>query len=99
VVLDAQTADIALPADRERVELIRDWVDGEDYLEAADAGAAATARYRAGEAWAVLSEGGLAEPGLYETDGTVVAEHPGLRLHGFQFTPDPATARPAGDGG
>jgi hypothetical protein len=47
----------------------------------------------------VLSEGGLAEPGLYETDGTVVAEHPGLRLHGFQFTPDPATARPAGDGG
>jgi hypothetical protein len=95
VVLDPQTADIALPAERDRLELVRDWVEGEDYLEAADAGAAATARFRdAGGAWAVLSEGGLEEPGLYETDGTVVAEHPGLRLHGFQFTPDPATARP-----
>src|SRR4051812_999430 len=95
VVLEAQTADIALPTERERLELVRDWVDGEDYVEAADAGAAAMARYRnAGSAWAVLSEGGLEEPGLYETDGTVVAEHPGLRLHGFQFTPDPATALP-----
>ena len=35
----------------------------------------------------MLSEGGLEAPGLYETDGTVVAETPGLRLHGFQFTP------------
>ncbi len=70
---------------------MRDWVEGEDYLEAADAGGAVTARFRAGGAWAVLSEGGLEEPGVYETDGTVVAEHPGLRLHGFQFTPDPAT--------
>lgn len=94
IVMDAQTADIALPADRERVELVRDWVDGEDYIEAADAGAAATPSFRAGGAWAVLSEGGLEEPGLYETGGTVVAEHPGLRLHGFQFTPDPGTARP-----
>jgi hypothetical protein len=93
VVLDAQTADIALPSDRDRLELVRDWVDGEDYVEAADAGGAASVEFRAGEAWAVLSEGGLEEPGLYETDGTVVAEHPGLRLHGFQFTPDPATAR------
>jgi hypothetical protein len=99
VVLEAQTADISLPADSERLELVRDWLPGEDYLEAADAGGAATARYRnAGSAWAVLSEGGLEEPGLYETDGTVVAEHPGLRLHGFQFTPDPATARPRPDG-
>jgi AhpC/TSA family len=95
VVLEPQTADIALPADRSRLELVRDWLEGEDYIEAADAGAAATARYRGGGAWAVLSEGGLEEPGLYETDGTVVAEHPGLRLHGFQFTPDPASARPA----
>jgi hypothetical protein len=94
VVLEPQTADIALPADRDRLELVRDWVEGEDYLEAADAGGAATARFRnAGGAWAVLSEGGLEEPGLYETGGTVVAEHPGLRLHGFQFTPDPATAQ------
>jgi hypothetical protein len=94
VVMEAQTADIALPADRGRLELVRDWVDGEDYIEAADAGGAATASFRAGGAWAVLSEGGLEEPGLYETDGTVVAEHPGLRLHGFQFTPDAGTARP-----
>jgi hypothetical protein len=93
VVMEAQTADIALPADRGRLELVRDWLDGEDYIEAADAGGAATASFRAGSAWAVLSEGGLQEPGLYETDGTVVAEHPGLRLHGFQFTPQPETAR------
>jgi len=97
IVLDAQTADIVLPGDIERVELVRDWTEGEDYLEAADAGGAATTQFRAGSAWAVLSAGGLEEPGLYETDGTVVAEHPGLRLHGFQFTPDPATARPADD--
>ena len=97
VEMEPQTADIALPLDRPRLELVRDWVDGEDYIEAADAGGAATCSFRAGGAWAVLSEGGLEEPGLYETDGTVVAEHPGLRLHGFQFTPDPATARPADD--
>ncbi len=29
------------------------------------------------------------EPGLYETDGTVTAEAPGLRLHGVQFAPLP----------
>jgi hypothetical protein len=95
VVLDPQTADIALPADRQRVEFVRDWLDGEDYVEAADAGGAATAQFRAGSAWAVLSGAGVEEPGLYETDGTVVADHPGLRLHGFQFTPDPRTIRPA----
>lgn len=98
VVLDAQTADIALPADRERVEFVRDWVDGDDYVEAADSGGAATAQFRAGGAWAVLSGAGVEEPGLYETGGTVVADDPGLRLHGFQFTPDPATARPRADG-
>jgi hypothetical protein len=99
VVLEAQTADIALPADRGRVELVRDWLDGEDYIEAKDAGAAATASFRAGGAWAVLSGGGLDQPGLYETDGTVVADHPGLRLHGFQFTPEPATARLGAESG
>jgi hypothetical protein len=36
----------------------------------------------------VLS-GAETEPGLYETDGDVVAESPGLRLHGMQFTPKP----------
>ena len=88
LVLEPQTADIALPADRERLELVRDWADGEDWIEAADAGAAASFEYRAGGAFAVLS-GGDREPGVYEVDGTVVAESPGLRLHGVQFTPLP----------
>ncbi len=83
VLLEPQTADVALPADRERLELVRDWIDGEDFVEAADAGAAATVEFTAGGAWAVLS--GPVEPGLYESEGTVVAEEPGLRLHGFQF--------------
>jgi hypothetical protein len=86
--LEPQTADIALPADRGRLKLVRDWTDGEDWIEAADAGASASARFHAGGAWAVLSGAGV-EPGLYETDGTVVAEEAGLRLHGFQFEPLP----------
>ena len=88
VLLEPQTADIALPADRDRLELVRDWTDGEDWIAAADAGAAASFSYSAGAAYAVLSEGGV-EPGLYEVDGTVEAESPGLRLHGVQFTPAP----------
>ena len=88
VLLEPQTADIALPADRERLELVRDWEDGGDYIEAADAGAAASFSFSAGGAFAVMS-GDEVEPGLYETDGTVEAESPGLRLHGVQFTPKP----------
>lgn len=84
-LLEPQTADVTLPGERGRLELVRDWTDGEDYIEAADAGGAATVEFTAGGAWAVLS--GPVEPGLYETDGTVVAPEPGLRLHGFQFTP------------
>lgn len=87
VLLAAQTAELGLPADRERLELVRDWTDGQDYIEARDAGAAATVSFDAGAAWAVLS--GPLFPGLYETAGTVVAEDPGLRIHGFQFTPRP----------
>jgi hypothetical protein len=87
VLLEPQTADIALPGDRDRLELVRDWEDGEDYLEAADAGAAASFSWTGGAAFAVLSGAGR-EPGLYETDGSVVAEDPGLRLHGVQFTPE-----------
>jgi hypothetical protein len=88
VQLEAQTADIALPADLARLELVRDWSNGDDFIEARDAGAAATVRsFSAGGAWAVLS-GGELEPGLYEVaDGTVVAGSPGVRLHGVQFTP------------
>jgi AhpC/TSA family len=88
VLLQPQTADIALPSDRERVTLVRDWTDGEDFVEAADAGAAASFTYTAGQAFAVLSGAGV-EPGLYETEGTVEAESPGRRLHGVQFTPAP----------
>jgi hypothetical protein len=85
-LLEAQTADISLPADRDRLELVRDWADGEDYLEAQHAGAAAVFSFRAAGAFAVLS-GAEVEPGLYKTDGRVEAESPGLRLHGVQFTP------------
>jgi hypothetical protein len=85
--MDPQTADVALPADAERVELSGRWAQGPDYVEAEDAGASARVGYRAGEAYAVLS--GTVEPGLHPTDGTVTADAPGLRLHGFQFTPLP----------
>jgi AhpC/TSA family len=91
VLLEAQTADIALPADRDRLELVRDWSEGEDWIEAADAGAAASFTFSGGGAFAVLS-GGEIDPGLYETAGTVEAESPGLRLHGVQFTPAPPAA-------
>jgi len=86
VLLEPQTADIVLPRDRDRLELVRDWTDGEDWIAAADAGAAANFSFTGGGAWAVLSGDGM-EPGLYEADGTVVADSPGLRLHGVQFTP------------
>ncbi len=80
------SAEVVLPDERARLELVRDWHDGEDWIEAADAGAAAKVEYDAGSAWAALS--GTVEPGLYELeDGTVVADDPGLRIHGFQFTP------------
>jgi hypothetical protein len=88
VLLRPQTADIALPAERDRLTLVRDWTDGEDWIEAADAGAAARFEFRAGEAYVVLSGADL-EPGLYESDGELVAQSPGLRLHGVQFTPLP----------
>jgi hypothetical protein len=85
--LEPQTADVTLPRDRGRVQLVRDWLDGEDYIEAADAGAGASVEFDAGGAFAVLS--GTVEPGLYETDGRIEAESPGLRLHAIQFTPKP----------
>lgn len=87
VLLEPQTAEIRLPADRERLELEGEWENGPDYIEARSEGAAAIASFRAGGAWAVLS--GTVRPGLHETGGRVSAEGPGLRLHGFQFTPIP----------
>ena len=88
VLMEPQTADIVLPRDRGRLELVRDWTDGEDWIAAADAGAAASFTFTAGQAFAVLSGDDL-EPGLYETGGTVTAESPGVRLHAVQFTPAP----------
>jgi hypothetical protein len=85
--MDPQTADVTLPADVERVQLVGEWAQGDDYLEAREAGATAHVRFRAGDAYVVLS--GTVKPGLHATDGTVVAEAPGLRLHAFQFTPLP----------
>jgi hypothetical protein len=86
-VLQPQTADVALPAEAERVAVSGRWAAGTDYLEAEEPGAVVSVEYRAGAAYAVVS--GTEEPGLRETDGTIVAEAPGLRLHGFQFTPLP----------
>lgn len=85
-LLRPQTADIWLPQDRHRLRLVRDWIEGSDYLEALDAGGGAMATWHGKQAFAVLS--GSVEPGLYETDGRVVADSPGLRVHGFQFTPE-----------
>ena len=85
--MEPQTADVTLPADAERVQLSGRWAQGPDYLQAEDAGATARVVFRAAEAYAVLS--GTVAPGLHATDGTVVASSPGLRLHGFQFTPLP----------
>ena len=55
VLMEPQTADIVLPRDRRRLELVRDWTDGEDWIAAADAGAAASFAFTAGQAFAVLS--------------------------------------------
>jgi hypothetical protein len=85
--MEPQTADVSLPADADRVTLTGEWQLGDDWLEAREAGATASVKFRAGDAYAVLS--GTQNAGLYPTDGTVVAEAPGLRLHGFQFTPLP----------
>ena len=65
VLLEPQTADIVLPAERDRLELVRDWNDGEDYIEAQDAGARRELRLhgRRGLGGAVGRE---REPGLYE---------------------------------
>jgi hypothetical protein len=88
VLLEAQTADIALPSGRDRLELTGEWTAGEDYLEAASAGATARpASYSAGAAYAVLAGAGVERPGLHEGDGEVVADQAGLRLFGYQFTP------------
>lgn len=88
VLLSPQTADIALPGASDRLELEGDWSPGEDYLEAASAGATARVRsFSAGGAYAVTAGTGVAAPGVHRTDGSVQAPAAGFRLYGFQFTP------------
>ena len=84
VLLEPQTADVALPG-----EIARAWNScGTGWTERTTSRQPTPAPRQPcssppGGAWAVLS--GPVEPGLYESDGTVVADDPGLRLHGFQF--------------
>jgi hypothetical protein len=92
VELPAQTADIATPAGNDRLKVKGDWQQGQDWIEAEKSGSKVSAKCDAGAAYAVLSGEGVEQPGVHEVeivDGkvTVVAENPGLRLHGFQFTP------------
>lgn len=87
-----QTADIALPPERERLKLTGGWNESADWLEAAEAGATATATCTAAGAYAIVSGRGVDEPGVLRlpiVDGaaTFTADRPGVRLHGFQFTP------------
>jgi hypothetical protein len=92
VELPAQTADIAVPDGLERIKLKGPWVQGKDWLEAEAEGATAIVKCDAGAAYAVISGAGVGEPGVHEVDiakdrVTFVADQPGLRVHGFQFTP------------
>lgn len=88
----AQTADIALPPEAERLELTGEWAAGADWLEARETGATAAARCSNADAFAVLSGEGVMHPGVQPLEVTegfarVTAAEPGLRLHAFQFTP------------
>lgn len=94
VELVAQTADVALPADADRLKVKGTWGSADDYIESQKAGNKVSVRCEAGSAHAVLSGDGVEYPGVHEVpiDGgraTVEASGPGLRVHGFQFTPQP----------
>ncbi|MGH2906491.1 MAG: hypothetical protein ACRDKI_06940 [Solirubrobacterales bacterium] len=95
VELPAQTADLATPADNDRLKVKGDWQQGEDWIEAEKAGSKISTKCSAGAAFAVLSGSAVEYPGVHELpiEGgkvSVVAEAPGLRFHGFQFTPETA---------
>lgn len=94
VELRAQTADLALPDGADRLKVKGTWGSAEDYIQSEKAGNKVSVKCDAGSAWAVLSGEGVEYPGLHELpieDGrvTVEAPGPGLRVHGFQFTPVP----------
>ncbi len=91
----AQTADITLPPESDRLTLNGEWSESGDWLEAGTAGATATAQCEAAAAFAIVSGKGVDAPGPVEapiSDGkcTVVAPRPGFRLHAFQFTVSPS---------
>ena len=69
----------------ERLELVRDWTDGEDWIEAADSGAAASVTFDAGRSLGRPVGHGRAGPLRDGRDRR--GRRPGDRLHGFQFTP------------
>lgn len=87
----AQTADIVLPPQADRLSLTGDWSESGDWLQAETAGATAAAACRAGAAFAVLSGKGVEHPGVHpltirDDSVTVTATAPGMRLHAIQFT-------------
>ena len=97
VQMTPQTADLQLPDGADRLKVKGTWGSAEDYIESAKAGNRVSVKCEAGSAWAVLSGEGVEYPGLHEVAieggrATVEAERPGLRLHGFQFTPVPPAA-------
>jgi thiol-disulfide isomerase/thioredoxin len=90
--MPAQTADLALPDGADRLKVKGTWDAGEDYIESTKAGNKVSVKCDAGSAWAVLSGEGVDYPGLHEVAieggrASVEAPGPGLRVHGFQFTP------------
>lgn len=91
VELPAQTADIALPADRGRVESTGDWKEGPDWLQAQSDDATISASCSAGSAFAVVSGRPIAVPGVrevaIESGRAMLCAAAGTRVHGFQFTP------------
>lgn len=90
VQLPAQTADIALPKENDRVAFEGEWRDGPDYIQAESDGRI-SARCEAGAAFAILSGRAIEPEGAHEVpivDGVATLEvTDGVRVHGFQFTP------------
>lgn len=92
VELVPQTADLAFPDGADRVKVKGTWESDQDFIQSTKAGNKVSIKCDAGKAYAVLSGEGVEYPGVHEVpiDGgkaSVVADGPGLRVHGFQFTP------------